>query len=390
MATRWLVPLLLVAAPMSFLFSLSEVTARAVPQLAATLYPANAGAHEQQAKALFQAAAIRAGDVATQPPQPALEAARAAYERSPAVPEALYILARDESRRDKSAALRILQETNRLSRRSTAVSFALLAAYGDRRNETAGLQVLDQLLRRETVLHGQLLEVMTGLVANPAMHRPILQLLRARPPWAPQFWRQLAQSATGLSGAAQLRLQAQGTGATFQPELDRLLVEGLAGQQRFDEAYRLASTLSGAEVRRAGLVLNPDFRASDAVLPFGWRLFNEGDRGAASDTPRGGLAIDALAGARGTVAEQLVRLPSGPVRLSVAASSENSMDHLLLQLACVQGQERVLFESPASRLPAMIDPDGCNWAMLRIRVAVPSDAQAGDWSIRRVSLDLAS
>ena len=135
-------------------------------------------------------------------PPLALELALEGYKREPLAIDAVRVIAIDLlARRRDPQALAVLEGARALSRRSTGVSILLLDRYGREGRDRDGMAVLDELLRRRSNAHSDLI---AGLVAN--LQRDELlpdyrRLLSSKPPWSDIFWRQLAQSPPGLQNA---------------------------------------------------------------------------------------------------------------------------------------------------------------------------------------------
>ncbi len=317
--------------------------------------------------------------------------ARQAYAREPLSPEALALIARDMGTRTKIKELALLEAANLISRRSNQVSLDLMAAYAYADNQHESLKVLDQLLSRNSVAQGPLLDGLSAMVANSNMRPSVLRLLSRNPPWAPQFWRRLAQSAQGLPGAAELRLARARQNASVDPDLDRMLIEGLAGQGLFGDAERIGNTLfpeAGISRKQEIVLRNTSFSFQPDYLPFDWRLISNGDYGTTIDLAHSVLAISALAGSSGTAAEQLVHLSQGAYRLSVQLDPRSAPagDHLGVSLICADQAANILFKDRITRLPALINNSTCTWAYLRVFIQLPSDAQDMDWAIQNIVL----
>lgn len=375
------------------LSAFAQAGARLAPERAAEAFPLDGGAREAAATARYARTQAKAEDPFIAPSAGVVNLARSAYLREPILPAATVILARDAARSHKKSRTEILEAGHALSRRSTVLNFDLISDYGNAGDADSTLPLIDEILRRETAVHGLLLERLAALAGDPAVGEKILELLALDAPWGPQFWRQLAQSPTGLTNAANLRLAYAKSGGVNDPEVDRLLVEGLAGQARFDDASRLArglfpSARSLGLASSGGLLRNPRFADKPDILPFDWRLISSGEYGAGRSGDEGGVLISALGGSRGIVMEQLLALPPRRLRLSgsIEPVGTAKWDQLFVSLDCADRPDSTIFSGNASQLPAQIAAPPCRWAWLRVSVRLPSEAEAQEWAVHDISL----
>lgn len=398
-----LVTLLLAAAAGAA--ALAQHVARANPVLAATVFPISGSAKAALASRLAAvglAEKLSGRQVAptsdmlrgVRLPPLTIELAREAYEREPLAIDAVRLIAIDLlARRDDRQALAVLEGARALSRRSTGVSILLLDRYGREGRDREGMAVLDELLRRQSNAHGDLLVGLAANVGRDELLPDYRRLLSSAPPWADAFWRQLAQNPLGLVNAASLRLDYARDGGAVDPEIDALLIAGLAELGRFDDAARVAG-LIGAGPPAAGSrerVVNGDFRRVPEGPVFDWTTVSSGDYGAEIDPETRTLVMSAISGARGEFARQLVRLPDGSavLRVTTNATARSDMsERISVEIECPE-QDRVLL---AQRLPVSairFATEGCRWAWLRLRIAIPEGEQGIDAAIDRVSLSAA-
>ena len=377
--------------------ALAQYAVTANPALAATVFPlsgtakaalaarlAGAGLAEELAGRQTAQTAELLREVRLSPQTIAL--AREAYLREPLAIDRL-------TKRDDDKALALLEGARALSRRSTGVSILLLDRYGRDGRDREGMAVLDELLRRRSNAHGDLIAGLAANVGRDQLLPDYRRLLSSSPPWADSFWRQLAQSPPGLVNAAALRVAYARDGGTVDPEIDALLITALADLGRFDDAARVAA-LTGARSATADSrerVANGDFGAVSTAPVFDWTTVSSGDYGAEIDPEARTLVMSAISGARGEFARQLVRLPAGQAVLSVAASADTRSDTLertTVELECPE-QDRMLLTRRLPVRSARFQTEGCRWAWLRLRVAIPEGEQGIDAAIDRVSLSAA-
>ena len=385
--------------------ALAQYAVTANPALAATVFPLSGTAKAALAARLAGAGLAEelAGRQTAQTAellrevrlsQQTIALAREAYLREPLAIDAIRVLAIDRlTKRDDDKALALLEGARALSRRSTGVSILLLDRYGRDGRDREGMAVLDELLRRRSNAHGDLIAGLAANVGRDQLLPDYRRLLSSSPPWADSFWRQLAQSPPGLVNAAALRVAYARDGGTVDPEIDALLITALADLGRFDDAARVA-VLTGARSATADSreqVANGDFSAVSTAPVFDWTTVSSGDYGAELDPEARTLVMSAISGARGEFARQLVRLPAGQAVLSVAASADTRSDALertTVELECPE-QDRMLLTRRLPVRSARFQTEGCRWAWLRLRVAIPEGEQGIDAAIDRVSLSAA-
>lgn len=361
------------------------------PLAAAQAFPLDGQALSKEAKLQLALARARSRNPVLGPDPATIAKARTAYAREPLEPEAVAILANARADGSSAQAVRTLEAAHALSRRSMIVNTELVARFSQMGKDEPALRLLDEILRQDTAAQGPLLTQMAAYAGDPALQPIFLDLLAQNAPWVSPFWRQVAQSPAGLKNAVSLRLGYAGRGGKVDREVDRLLVDGLAGQARYDDAARLAAglfpSLRSVGTPGAGnLVRDADFRDKEAVVPFGWEMTSSGDYGAGFQVNGGGIVVSALPGSRGTVAKQLVALP--PMQLVIGAqvaAQSGRRDDLSVELRCAQNSQ-LLVSVPVSRLPARVPPSSCKWGWLRFVVAIPADGDGADWTVRQVSL----
>lgn len=374
--------------------TLAQVGGPSAAAATSRLFPPNGEAGGRAARAAYAKVLQNAGNPLAPAPPEVLESAKAAYVREPLQPDLVAVLASPMVARENDArAIELLSAGHGFTRRSTLLNSQLMTVYARNRQMAPAFALIDEILRRETAAHGEILKSLAQFAGNPAYAPTILGILDSKVPWSAQFWRQLAQSVPGLGNAADLRIGYARQGGIGTPEIDRMLVIGLAGQARFGDAERLARVLFPQAMRarlpaRGNLLANGDFASPPDILPFDWDVRSGGDYSAQIPWGRSELAISALSGARAVVSRQLVRLRPTELAVSVdsSAASSNGLGELKARLVCASGDQRPLLEASAIGLSRTIPAPGCEWAWFEIEAAIPSDGSSQDWVVRRVVL----
>jgi hypothetical protein len=361
------------------------------PMAAAQAFPLDGQALSKQVKLQLALARARSHNPVLAPDAPTIAKARAAYAREPLEPEVVAILANASGDGTFDHVVRTLEAAHALSRRSMIVNLELISRLSQAGKDDPALLLLDEILRQDTAAQGPLLTQMAAYAGNPALQPIFLDLMAQDAPWVSPFWRQVAQSPAGLKSAVSLRLGYAERGGEVDPEVDRLLVGGLAGQARYDDAARLAAGLfpplrSVGTPGSGNLVRDPDFRQKKPVVPFGWEMTSNGDYGAGFQGKGGGIVVSALPGSRGTVAQQLVALPARPLVIGAQVTAQSGRrEDLSVELRCAQNAQ-LLISVPVSRLPVRVPAPSCKWGWLSFVVAIPTDGDGADWTVRQVSL----
>lgn len=177
----------------------------------------------------------------------------------------------------------------------------------------------DTLARRRDDLKPQLFRLFTVAASTDSRALPVLAaLVAAAPPWRGAYLSDLYQTEAGLGLAANLAIALQSTEAPFSnPEIS-ILYGQLLSRNRLPAMAAVRARLERPE---SGLTLvNGDFAAPDAPLPFEWRLFNAGGAVAEilPDDLRGDSALRAQFGsyASAPLADQLIQLKAGTYKFS--------------------------------------------------------------------------
>lgn len=357
----------LVAGVVGFLLSQSLVATRADPAAALASWPWNAAARAEQATALL----AKAQDAPTAASARALSVS--ALREQPLLVPALRALGVSQAIAGQDAgAARTMAFAETLSRRDLPTELWLIEQ-GVARGDVAGALVhYDRALRTADTAPDLLLPVLVGASADPGVARPLGRLLATRPLWWSDFATRLVQQNPSPEGTATivaaLKLDPQIAGE--RTLLSAAMIR-LADTGRADLARRLLPSPGREPLRNGG------FEATGGLVPFDWRLAQDGDLGAeigARDDGRGNaLLLDARSGRGGEVARQLLTLASGRYRITgtvgdVAASAEAPA----LFMTCA-GQARPLGRFRTGSAPI-------KGARFAARFSVPAGC-AGQWLI---------
>ena len=362
----------LAAGLVGFLLSQSLILTRADPAGALARWPWNAAARAEQATALLTTAQDRATAARVR----ALSAA--ALRDQPLSVRAIRALGVAQAiAGEERAAGRTMGFAETLSRRDLPTELWLIEDRVARGDVAGALVHYDRALRSADTAPDLLFPVLVAASADPAVARPLARLVATRPLWWRDYLTRLIQASPSSTGTATivaaLRLD-QGDAderGLLSPAMTRLADAG-----RADLAARLAPV--------AGTLRNGGFEAQGGLVPFEWRLAEEGDLDAEIDVRPDGrgnaLFLDARSGRGGNVARQLLTLAPGRYRLTGTAGDVAAGEVPTIYLACA-GKTTVIGRfrtraAPTSGAPFAIDfavPAGCGGQWLGIEAVAPID-----------------
>lgn len=306
------------------------------PELALAMSPRNGFAYEQQAalhvfagKASLQGLRVAEGDAAL---------ARQALRREPLASGALAIVGLDKaSRGARDEAEKAFALVNRLDKRQPVANAWLIDHHGTAGRSREVLRLLDEALKVNPELAQQYMPALAQALAQPDTIDFFQALLRRDPAWEPRFWDVVAATPAALANAEELRSRILRQGVEKPGEIDRNLVAAFVGAHRFDLAVGFARRLAPAG-QGDGLVRDGSFTRIPELPPLDWDLRIDGRIGAALDLTRGALEMNALQGAGGLVARQLIDAPPGDYQLlaKLATATLGQGSDVVIRLHCAQ------------------------------------------------------
>lgn len=302
------------------------------PETALKLSPRNGFAYQQ--RALDHAAAsgslrklrVPAADVAL---------AREALRREPLAAEAVSLIALgDASAGKRDRARRLFLLANRINKREQIANIWLIED-----NRVAGrarevLNLIDDAIKVRPALADQFLPALAQGLTQPGTVPFFRAMLLQHPDWKTRFWGAVADNPAALTNAAELRDRMLRRGEK-PGEIDRVLLGAFVRAGRFDLVMSSARHLAPRDPS-GELVRDPVFAGANAFPPLDWELRTDGRIGAAVHGSSGTLEINALPGAGGLVARQLIEVPPGDyvLRAKLGVARLSSGSELVVRLAC--------------------------------------------------------
>lgn len=373
-----LVGLGLLAFAVTLQVSIAGVFRASNPVLVAKVAPFDAGARSRLAVGLVEFPETR---------QRAADLARDAIWRSPAEPIALRVLgqvADSESPADRSSALALIRQAERLSRRDYTTQMWLADHAARDGKPEAMLGHIDVLLRSSNSARRAAFPLLISAAADPRTRSIVLQTLEKEPNWAMAFARYAIAEGSDLTFARELADLLIDTRRADDRELYRVLMGRMVQASQFDDAWNLYRTVShkGDGAGNAA-VRNGSFEQSEDGSPFDWSFAQEPELWSAREhqPDRGGnvLRVAAFNGRAGEVARQLLHLPPGThqLRASMGDLPANRAEAPEISLGCAPPDEQTLLRlAPARGDAASLDlmgnfvvPTGCTFQWLTIKAS---------------------
>lgn len=330
----------------------------------------------------------------------AVQLSREALQRDPTLVGAWRTLGLVEAGRGRQvAASRLFGIAQRISRRDAATQLWLIED-NVRRNDVEGaLRQYDIALRTSKSMMDVLLPTLVSAAADPAIARPLGEILSTEPPWAYHFYNYLVGGLS--SGAAASRLIARLPSEVRLRHLDTLrrLITLSVERQEYDAAWQTYLLLSGASPKE--LLRNGDFERASAFPVLEWQFTDTPDlhaEQAAAPNARQetALRVSAANGAVGTVAIQLLLLEPGTYRFSTATEmgTPPGPEWLRWQIACEGAGGALLNVEAAPSRPGLrelestfrVPSSGCRVQWLRLEVAAPDSSSAAEAWVHRVAI----
>lgn len=376
--------------------AIGAVAKHKAPQWALDVWPVNAFAYAELADDALKASIVASEGKMPEKIDGQITAwGRQAVEAEPtSVVGARTLALAAQAKGEDAQARRLMRLAQRINKRDLIANLWLIEDYSRAGEFEQALSIYDQALRSlAPERRGLLLTAMVGALSNEALISPYHQLLRGSPPWAPEFWRQAAQTAPALDNAALLRLRLAREGVELPLENEVLLLNGLIGQQRFAAAHQLYATLSAVDGEDAALVRNGDFSEAPRLPPFDWTLLSSGEMGAGVNGQSGQLEISAIGGSGGLVAEQLIRLDPGRYRLAArfAGSAPSGPLPLHAELTCAQAAQaqprKVDMKWNAGSEPITVAGSSCSFYWLRLLVDAREREEGFELALDSLSLE---
>lgn len=291
------------------------------------------------------------------------------------------------SRGQEARAFELMTIANRMSRRDPAANLWLVQHYGRRNDIKHALALYDITIRTDTAASAAIMAAMTQALSRPGAADLFLSFLATAPPWLDDFWTEVLRANGDLRTAAELRRGLHREGVRMEPEHDQLLIQKLADNGHFEQAFALYSVISPARGTNE-LLADPSFEASGSFPPIGWKVVAESTHGSSIDPAAGVLEATALPDAEGIIAQQVVAL-GGSRTLRIAAEYEGvGSAPLLVNVACAdRGNDAQRDVAVPSGAPVTVTlSSACRFAWVSLKL--PRDNNPDGRAVRVSSVSL--
>lgn len=309
------------------------------------------------ARARTAAAEVMLGEPARMAEAKAL--ALGALRRDPTVVAAwrtLGLVAAASGRNAEAAAH--FRTAERMSRRDSATQLWLIEERVRNDDVVGALRHYDIALRSSVRVQAVLIPVLLSATAEPALTRPLADLLAREPDWSAAYYRPLLRPPWNGTGAAalveQVRHRNPQADLSELQRLPTLLAENgdYGGAVR---AYRVLARPGATEP----ILRNGGFERGNLFPLLEWELASTSNLRAEPGPVDGavgtaGLRIHGEFGASGVVARQLLMLGPGRYRLRSVRGSESGRipDRLAWRIVCAEADDLILEQDILPREPA--------------------------------------
>lgn len=322
------------------------------------------------------------------------------YRREPLSISAMALIAEamtgPADRRDRQ---KLLELAGQLTRRNAFISNELMTSAAVRGDDKVFFRWLSRLILTNREMRESYVGAMAQATARPGAIAALTPIIGESPSWANFYWRKLVRQPGSLVNGARLRVAVAGA-PWQQTEIgpsDRDLSLALVNRGEFDVASDLAAALNaGSSQSRAtaSRLVNGNFARTPVLPPFDWDLTAAGNMGASIDAKAGNLSISAIAGARGSVARQLIRLTPGTyeLRWSLSSASPLEPDALSIGIRCAERGRNGGIVSDISlnvgtqRRPIDIPESACRWFWYSVETHIDDGSPGVDVIFEMLSL----
>jgi hypothetical protein len=365
-----------VLAALSVMVTLANAWAVNAPSTALRLWPGHALALSRLADARI--ASLPQAVSSAQRGQVALAAqdAARALQRNPTLPAPARILAMQAGLRgDQRQADRLLQYSERLSRRDILTQLWLLERRVTANDVGGALSHFGIALQVEPGTQDLLFPVLSSALSQADLRQPIAGLVHRGDSWRSEFLYYVAAHADPASGGTLFLMLAR-LGTPPAPAHLQGLIERLVAGGNFAGAARLYALVDRQwRLGDAGAELDGTFERSVDLPPFGWE-FNQNNaaRGPRPDQPsNNALQVNLPQSGEDWAAHRLLVLPPGHYRLTAAyGMMDGGSGSLRIEISCSRGGSVVAsmaatVNRPAGTLDGMLAiPAGCAQQWLSI------------------------
>lgn len=357
------------------------------PSVALRLWPGHAFAQSRLADSLV--ASIQPGSANQQRQQVAraAEEAARALQRNPTLPGPARILAMQAAARgDQRQADRMLDYSERMSRRDIPTQFWLLERRVSANDVGGALSHFGIALQVAPSTQEVLFPVLSSALSQADLREPIARLVHRGDSWRPDFLYYAGAHADPASAGTLFLILAR-LGTPPAPAHLQVLIERLVSAGNFAGAGRLYALVDREwRLGDAAAELDGAFARTDDLPPFGWEMNqNIAWRGPRPDQPgNSALQINLPQTEEDWAAHKLLLVAPGHYRLTGAYGMlDGGSGRLRIELSCTRGGSVVAtmaatVNRPTGTLDGTLDiPAGCAQQWLTIHASGEGSDTAG-------------
>lgn len=388
-ASRGLARVLVVAAVTvlvawySFATSMGQVFQSRRPELALRFDPGNSVALSSLAFERLSALRNEKGLPAAR--EPALSALLSA----PGDARAIFVAGvTADGGRSTPQAIRRAQLSLKFSRRNPAAYLWLIEERTAAGDVDKALDYYDLAMRSSPEARGILVPIMIAAMDDPALGRPITNVLARGANWTITFWEKVVQADPFPSSVGATLVRLSGSKGLPPKGIGDYVIQRLVDNLRFDEAATVAARYYPAFNADHSLGALGRFVSPEIPSPFAWQLISNADVSASAVKPDR-LAMSMFSSNGGVYARKLLQLPPGSYLLGATLASQSGMagGSPRIRLRC--GNDNVMLaDVVADQAPSgdgkflahFSVPAACRAEWLEI-ASPTSDANGGNWEL---------
>ena len=324
--------------------------------------------------------------------------ALAAYRGEPLSSAALGMLIASTDRADVARRQALLDLGGRLTRRSSLITSASIAASALHDDKTSFFLWMSRAILTSDTMRSVYIKAMAQATARPDAPSTLAPVIGPEPSWSDRYWSAVVSVPASLENAAELRILLAGTPwrQTEIRDSDRTLARRLADYGHFGALQQLAAALRRTPASQAaeGALADTDFSRLAVLPPIDWELASSGNLGTTIEPERKRMSVSAIAGARGYAARRLVALAPGAYEMDwdLVADAPLEQGVLSARFSCAEkgsdpGTAQIVsLDVGFHRAGLIIANDACRWYWLSINVNVPDMSAGIDAEFRRLDL----
>ena len=286
---------------------------------------------------------------------------------------------------DARTAQRAFEAAQWRDPRSLPAAYFLADRYFRAGNVGPGLREVAALARLSPDGGAAAFPYLAQYAASPANWPALRELFQANPELAHPVLVALASSISTVPAALALADSRETSNSQWLLQMVDTLIE--AGD--YSKAWSVWRRAAGPSVRQGELLHDADFRDASAPRPFNWQLTSS-TVGLAERQPGGRLHILFYGDEDGTLASQLLMLPSGAYRLSMRLVGDPARAHALTwSLWCdkaAQPLSSITLDTAAARGWQFQVPAGCAAQWLKLSGTSADMPQQVDISVTGLTL----